>query len=169
ALRQLLVPFPQYPVPGTPTSTSNGVVEQYNNAGSSIYNSLQVRFQKRFTHGLTFINNFQWSNAIDRISFLTDSDAGPDKRIAADSRPLRKVLSASYDLPFGHGRRYNLGPRVVNAIAGGWSANGNVTFQSGPPLSFGNVLYYGGSLGLNPHNPDGPTFDTTRFNTVSNQ
>src|SRR5206468_2289376 len=80
ALRQLLIPFPQYPVPGTPTSTSNGVVTQYNNAGSSIYNSLQVRFQKRFTHGLTFINNFQWSNAIDRISFLTDSDAGPDKR-----------------------------------------------------------------------------------------
>jgi hypothetical protein len=168
ALRQLLIPYPQYPVPGTPSSTSNGVVEQYNNAGSSIYNSLQVRAQKRFTHGLTFINNFLWSNATDKIAYLTDGDAAPEKRIGADSRPLREVLSASYDLPFGRGRRYNL-PRYVNAVVGSWSANGNVTFQSGPPLAFGNLLYYGGPLNLNPHDPNTPAFDVTRFNTVSNQ
>ncbi|MCU1259440.1 MAG: hypothetical protein JWO80_2325 [Bryobacterales bacterium] len=175
ALRQLLIPFPQYPVPGTPASNSNGVVMQYSNGGESIYNSLQVRVQKRFTHGLTFINNFLWSNATDRINYLTDSDPAPEKRIAADSRPLREVMSASYDLPFGHGRRYDLQGRAfspvgfLNFVAGGWSANGNVTFQSGPPLSFGNLIYYGGPLQLNPHDPDGPVFDTTRFNTISNQ
>src|SRR5258706_9979411 len=171
ALRQLLIPYPQYPVPTAPSSTSNGVVEQYNNAGSSIYNSLQVRLQKRFTHGLTLIQNFLYSKAIDRIVYLTDSDPAPEKRIGADSRPLREVMSASYDLPFGRGQRFDTKLRIVNAIVGGWAANGNVTFQSGPPLSFGNIIYFGGPLNLvnHPANTGSKTFDVTRFDMVSGE
>src|SRR5205085_11872944 len=48
-LQQLLIPFPQYPVPGPPSSTSNGVVMQGNGAGSSYFQSLNVRLQKRLT------------------------------------------------------------------------------------------------------------------------
>src|SRR5258708_5240033 len=45
-LQQLLIRFPQYPV-------GSGVVVQASNAGSSYYQSLNVRLQKRFTNGLT--------------------------------------------------------------------------------------------------------------------
>jgi hypothetical protein len=31
------------------------------------------------------------------------------------------------------------------------------------------VIYYGGPLHLNSHQPDGPTFDRSQFNMVSNQ
>ena len=49
-------------MPAAPQSTSNGVVEQYNNAGESYYNSLNMRIQKRWTNGLLLIENFAYSN-----------------------------------------------------------------------------------------------------------
>jgi len=44
-----------------------------------------------------------------------------------------------------------------------------MSFQSGPLLSWGNVIYYGGPIDLDPHQPDGVAFDTSRFNTISSQ
>jgi hypothetical protein len=35
--------------------------------------------------------------------------------------------------------------------------------------SWGNVIYLGGPLNLNPNQPDGPAFDTTQFVTASSQ
>ncbi|HWB82593.1 MAG TPA: carboxypeptidase-like regulatory domain-containing protein [Bryobacteraceae bacterium] len=164
--QQLLVPFPQYPVG---SGTSNGIVEQGANAFSSIYNSLNVRLQARLTHGLTMINNFVWSSLIERVSYLNDGDPAPEKRISSISRPLREVLAASYELPVGRGRPLNISNRFINAVFGGWALNGTLTLETGPPLSWGNVIYYGGPLNLQEHQPDGKAFDTTQFNTVSSQ
>ena len=166
ARNQLLIPFPQYPVG---SGTSNGVIVQNNAAGSSYYQSLNVRLQKRFTNGVTLINNFVWSNLIERATYLNDSDAAPEKRIAADSRPLREVLGATYELPAGTGKRFTFHSRIVNAVLGNWATNALVTFQLGPPLAWGNVIYYGGPLHLNSHQPDAPAFDVSQFNTVSSQ
>jgi hypothetical protein len=166
ALSQLLVPFPQYPAG---SGTSNGIVEQGANAFSSYYHSLNVRLQKRFTHGLTLINNFIYSSEIERMSFLNDFDPTPEKRAAAISRPLREILSASYDLPIGRGRPLSINSRLGNALLGGWALNGVLTLQTGAPIAWGNVLYYGEPLHLQNHQPDGLAFDITRFNTVSSQ
>jgi hypothetical protein len=170
-LQQLLIPFPQYPVPSAPSSTSNGVVEQYNNAGESYYSSMNVRVQKRFTHGMVLIENFTWSKLIERTVYLNDSDPKPEKRIAADSRPLRETVGLSYELPFGRGRHFDIKNRWLNAVVGGWAANGNITFQSGPPIAWGNSYYLGGPLKLNNHpaNPlaPGAAFDVSQFYTAS--
>ena len=80
ALRQLLIPFPQYPVG---SGTGNGMVLQANNAGSSYFQSLNVRLQKRFTNGLTLINNFIWNRLIDRLAYLNDSDMAPERGFQA--------------------------------------------------------------------------------------
>ena len=169
ALRQLLIPYPQYPVPGTPASTSNGLVETYNNAGSSYYQSLNVRLQKRFTNGLTLMNNFIFNKLIDRLGYINDSDLQPEKRLSSDSRPLRNVIASTYELPIGRGRKVDLQNRMVDFLVGGWGISGIVTLQSGPMLSWGNYIYFGGPLALTPHQPDGLAFDTTRFNTVTAQ
>jgi hypothetical protein len=161
ALSQLVLPFPQFPV--------NGVTMQDSGAGSSYFHSFNVRLQKRFTHGLTLINNFMWNKLIERAAYLNPSDLTPEKRISSDSRPLREVAAATYQLPIGRGQRLDLGSRPLNALLGGWAFNGILTFQSGPPLSWGNVIYYGGPLHLNSHQPDGPTFALNQFNMVSNQ
>ena len=167
-LQQLLTPFPQYIVPTPPASTSNGVVEQGVNVGSSYYQSLNIRLQKRFTNGLTLINNFIWNKLIDRLAYLNDSDPLPEKRLSSDSRPFREVLASTYNLPIGRGLRVNLQNRVLDSFVGGWQISGILTLQSGPTLGWGNYIYFGGPLNLNPHQPDGLAFDTTQFVTPTN-
>jgi hypothetical protein len=161
ALQQLLVPFPQFPL--------NGLTLQANGAGSSYFQSLNVRLQKRFTHGLTLINNFIWNKLIDRLAYLNDSDPAPEKRLSSDSRPYRNVLAATYQLPIGRGRLLNLQSRWMDSLVGGWGLSGILTLQAGPMLGWGNYIYYGGPLNLQPHQPNGLAFDITRFNTISAQ
>jgi hypothetical protein len=163
--RQLLIPFPQYPVPATPQNNSNGILLQRTNSGSSYYQSLNLRLQKRFTHGLTLMNNFIWNKLIDRLAYLNDSDPLPEKRLSSDSRPFREVLASTYNLPIGHGLKVNLQNRLVDSLVGGWQISGILTLQSGPTLGWGNYIYFGGPLNLNPHQPDGLAFDTTQFVT----
>jgi hypothetical protein len=169
ALDQLLIRFPQYPVPSPPASTTNGVVMQGNGAGSAYYQSLNVRIQKRLTHGLTMTQNFAWSSSINRMIYLTDSDPAPAKMVSTDSRPLRETLAATYEFPVGRGRRFNVHSRIGNGILGGWGLNGVLTLQSGPPLAFGNVIYYGWPIDFQPHHPNGYSFNTSQFDTVSSQ
>lgn len=168
ALQQLLLPFPQYPAPTPPQSTSNGIVVQQNGAGSSYFESLNVRLEKRFTHGLTLISNFIWASLISRISYLNDSDPAPDKTIdSGSSRPLREVLAATYKLPIGRGKAVNLQSRWLDSLVGGWGLSGILTVQSGPPLNWGNYIYFGGPLNYQPHQPDGLALDPTRFDTTA--
>ncbi|MGA7237231.1 MAG: carboxypeptidase regulatory-like domain-containing protein, partial [Bryobacteraceae bacterium] len=98
SLQQLLVTFPQYPLG---SAASNGVVEQGANAFSSTYESLNVRLQKRFSQGMTIINNFVWSSELDRTVFLNDTDSAPTKQISVNSRPFHEVLAMTYELPIG--------------------------------------------------------------------
>ncbi len=169
AVAQLLIPYPQYVVPAVPTSgtPANGVVLQENPAGSSYYHSLNVRLQKHLSANLTLLNNFIWSRLTDRIAYLNDSDPSPEKRVSSDSRPLRDVLASTYILPIGRGRAVNLQNRWVDGLVGGWGVSGILTLQSGPLLTWGNYIYYGGPLNYNAHQPNGTAFDTTQFNTVS--
>lgn len=160
ALSQLLLPYPQFP-------QDSGVDMQNTPAGESYFHSLNVRLQKRFTHGITLINNFMYSSVIERNSYLNNSDSAPEKRVSGDSRPLRETMAMTWDLPLGRNRRWASQSRLANAVFGGWSINGSLALQSGPPLSWGNVFYYGGPLHFHPHHPDGVTFDTTQFVTAS--
>jgi hypothetical protein len=48
--------------------------------------------------------------------------------------------------------------------------NGNMILQSGPVITgWGNIIYLGGPLNLNPYQPNGSAFNTSRFITASNQ
>jgi hypothetical protein len=160
-LQQLLLPYPQFP--------SGGVIVDSSGAGNSYYESLNVRLQKRFTHGLTLINNFTWNRMTERLVYLNDTDPAPEKRISGDSRPLREVLAATYRLPIGRGQAFDPRSRLWSSVLGGWTVTGVTVFQSGPPLSWGNLIYYGGPLHLSPHAVDTPAFDITRFNIASAQ
>jgi hypothetical protein len=159
ARSQLLLPFPQF----------TAVTENSTNAGSSYFHQMQVRIEKRFAHGLQALANYSYSKLMEKASYLNPTDPLPEKRISGDDRPQRLVLSASYELPFGKGRKFgsNLYP-VVNQVVGGWTLNMFFTGQSGSVLGWGNLIYLGGDLNMDSHNVS-RAFDTTRFNTVSNQ
>ncbi|MDX1984068.1 MAG: TonB-dependent receptor, partial [Bryobacteraceae bacterium] len=159
ARQQLLRAFPQF----------TNVTAQRLNDGASHYHAMQVRLERRFSSGLQLMGNYQWGKLLERRSRLNDLDPFLEQRVAAEDRTHRLVTSGTYDLPFGKGRKFGGDARgVVNQIIGGWNINGILTLQPGGPLNWGNVIYLGGELNVDGHNPD-RTFDTTRFNRVPAQ
>ena len=67
--------------------------------------------------------------------------------------PNRIVVAATYELPFGRGRRFNIGSRALDLIAGGWVLNSVFTWQTGAPIAWlngsssspGDYVYFGGA------------------------
>jgi hypothetical protein len=162
ARSQLLGAFPQY-------SGAAGVLGQAFTDGSSWFHAFDSRIEKRFSHGFLMLVNFQWSKLMEKRSRLNDNDPFLEKRIAAEDRPYRLVWSGTYDLPFGRGKALLKGAnRFVDYAIGGWNVNLITTFTTGTALGWGNVIYSGGPLNLDPHNVDN-SFDVTHFNRVSAQ
>ncbi len=160
ARNQILSRYPQF----------TGVTAQLPTDGSSAFHAAQMRVEKRFSRGFQMLGNFQWSKLIEKRSRLNDADPLLEKRIAAEDRPYRVVLSGSYELPFGKGKAIGGGVgRGLNLAIGNWVLNGIFTLQPGSPLgNWGNLIYYGGPLNLDPHRVDG-SFDTTQFNRIPGQ
>ena len=115
---------------------------------SSNYNALIARFEKRFSHGFSFLANYTWAKSLGTASALgdlgTENSSGYqnswDKR--ADYGPSGYdisqdfVFSPIWELPFGRGRMLaSSAPAVVNALIGGWQAEGIFTARTGYPFS----------------------------------
>ena len=157
--QQLLLRFPEF----------TGVTQRLLPEGSSYFHSLQARYEKRFSHGVQLLANYFFGKLIERTDRLNASDPAPAKRIGVDDRPQRVVMSGSWDVPAGMGKAWLSGAgRLLDRVAGGWNVNAIYTWQPGRPLSWGNVIYYGGDLRVNPRGVDG-AFDVTRFNRNSRE
>jgi hypothetical protein len=120
------------------------------NDTSSIYHSLQVRFEKRFSAGWTMLNSYTYSHTIGITEEDETSGGSPEPQntynlhaergnVAPDFR--HQFTSAwSYELPFGPGNRFLNGDGPLRWIAAGWQLNGIIALYSGqsftPLLSF---------------------------------
>ena len=174
---QILARFPQFPVGTSATGWTGGtgIIEQNLSAGSSYFDSLNIRLQKRASHGLSFTFNYIYSKLIEQNTWLNDSDPVPEKRVSAIDHPHRFATAFTYEFPFGKGRTFNLSSRWANLLAGGWALNTVYTYQTGAPLSFlngstnspGDYVYLGGPLNLNNRSVDTTAFDITRFDTTA--
>ena len=81
---------------------------------------------------------------MDGLTFLNSTDPTPWYGISTYDRPQRIAVSALWDVPFGRGRTFGSSiPRWLDAAAGGWELNNVITYQSGAPLTWGNVLFQG--------------------------
>jgi len=130
---QLLRPYPHF----TGLSTTL-------DGGSSWYHSLQVRAEKRLSKGYTVQASYTWSKFMEAIERLNPTDPLPHHVISPQDRPHRIVASGIYEFPVGRGRRWLSGAKgFVDRVLGGWSVQGIYQGQSGPPIGFGNILFYG--------------------------
>jgi len=112
--------------------------------GYNWYHSLQVRAEKRFSHGYTFQLAYTWSKNMEAVSFMNATDALPYETIGALDRPQRIALSGIYELPFGKKRRFGSTlPGPAEFFAGGWQLNAVIIYQSGAALGFGNSIFNG--------------------------
>ena len=154
---QLLQTYPEF----------GALTEQDAPNGSSYYNAGVVQVEKRPGHGITIIANYQFSRLLDRLSYLNNFDPAPQLQTSTYDHPQHAVAAITYDLPFGRGRMFgNKASRWVDLPLGGWTVNGIYTYQTGAPLSFGNVTYLGGPFDLNPRQTVGPAFNINAFSRV---
>jgi hypothetical protein len=110
--------------------------------GNSIYNSLQTTFQRRLSAGLQLLAAWTWSHSIDDSSGTGSETVQTPYNLALNrgnsTFDVRHnvVLSWTYDLPFGKGRKFmGSAGGPVQWIAGGWQLNSIDTFQTGTPYS----------------------------------
>lgn len=119
--------------------------------GFSNYQALQVQLNKRLSHGLQFLSNYTFSKNIGNISSAFGDSWGMnysrpmdyynlslDKSVLEFDHTHVVKIGASYDLPFGRGRRFGTGmPKALNFVAGGWNLQYIGNYQSGEPIGFG--------------------------------
>ena len=121
---------------------------------TSWYNSLQIRFQKRASHYISFEGNYTFSKSTDdssagRNAWLGNlqydnpqllDDLRAEHALSSNDTPHRLTAAIIFDLPFGRDRWIGRGMNpVLDAIVGGWALNNVVTLQSGQPLGLYNA------------------------------
>lgn len=149
-LGQALRIFPQY------TGVSTGGM--MNHSGNSTYHAAIIKVTKRFSGGLTLLGSYTWSK------LLTDADSsepwiagvvgagvgagaaqnhynrGPEKAYGVLDMPQMFKLTASYDLPFGPGKKFaNQG--IARHILGDWNISTFAFAQSGYPMGVVDTRY----------------------------
>jgi len=117
--------------------------------GDSNYHALQVKWEKRFGQGLTMLSHYTWSKMIDNVSHSSGNvswlggstslqniwDLRGERALSSHDIAHRVVLTGTYEMPFGRGRKFGSNMnRVVNWVAGGWNLSGLALFQGGNPL-----------------------------------
>jgi Carboxypeptidase regulatory-like domain len=130
-----------------------GRIEWMSSDVNSVYSSLVVSLQRRFSRGLTFQANYTWSKSIDDYSqsetnFSGEANANPqygpdrtlDRALSSFNVPNVFVFNGIYELPFGSGRQFMNTGGVANAIFGGWQIGGVVTLQQGLPFTIGSNM-----------------------------
>jgi hypothetical protein len=142
-LGYLLNPYPQF------TGDFEGLMIE---EASSWYNAMQIRFQKRTTHHISFEGNYTVSKLTDNSSAGRNNWVGSlgngipqqldrlylEHSISANDAPQRLAAAVVLELPFGHdqwiGSNMNRG---LDAVVGGWNLGMMVTQQSGQPIALG--------------------------------
>jgi len=129
----LLVPYPQF-----------GSITETRSNGFSHYHAFQFQANKSFAAGYTINVSYTFSRLLDATSYLNPTDNTPWYGISSNDWPHRLGISGTWQVPFGRGKAFGSGiPKWLDYAAGGWQTAAVVTYQSGAPLTGGNVIFNG--------------------------
>ena len=118
-------------------------------SGSSNYNSLQAKLDRRFSNGASFLASYTYSHSLDNAPTPLGSTGDSGYRnalltgIGADysNSPFdvrhRFTINSSYQFPYGVGRRFGNHQGILNQVAGGWTTSLVFRAQTGEPFSIG--------------------------------
>lgn len=160
----LLAPFPAF---------GSNAITTTENTGFAWYHSFQFTASKRFAKGYTIQGSYTLQKWMQAVNLLNPSDPAPLREISDADAPHRVNVSGVWSLPFGKGRHYlaNSGG-VVSRLVGGWEVSGIWSIQSGFPLAWGNVIYYGNPkeimLPVDQRSPE-HWFNAANFETASSK
>ena len=142
SVAQALRDYPQY----------TNIDDMYQPTGYNFYNALQMRLQKRYSSGLSFLGAYTLAKNIGLPGgdiFGDTGGGGGARAIDTFNRKLEKttvggdqthifIMSWNYEIPFGRGKKFGgrMNPIVDKAI-GGWQLNGINTYRSGTLIGVG--------------------------------
>jgi hypothetical protein len=132
---------PLFPGPGSVNSRRPnplfGVIRTINTDEIANYESMNVIFRQRLTHGLQMLASYTWSHALD---VSTDSNGGGTPLIPYDWKDdygnsnwdirHRFVASFVYDIPF-----FAVSNPIVKGAFTHWQSNAIITLQTGIPFN----------------------------------
>jgi len=135
SVAQALRPFPQY----------SNIGHFQEPTASNRYHSFQLKVQKRFSDGLSFLISYTASknitNAPSDSGFSYNGPRPPDTErrqlewaVATNDIPQNLVGSFVYELPFGPNKKMVNKGGAVGKIVGGWQVAGIARYSAGTPL-----------------------------------
>ena len=113
--------------------------------GAAKSHSLEVQVNRRFSNGLSGFMSFI-ANRVRYNRTVEEYDREPTLwQGSNDARPWRLAGVASYELPFGRGRRFLNNGGVLAAFASNWQVSGTWEYQPGALLDWGaqNIFFTG--------------------------
>lgn len=184
------LPNPYYGVPGIPPSSSCGshktisrvnlllplsqycgLIGQYNDPlGKQHYNGLEVKVEKRTTHGLSFRIAYTYSKTMGATGYQNGwpyQDPSLKYQIAGQDRTHVFSNTTEWELPVGKGRDLlSNASGVLGALVNGWAADWSISAESGTPVGLNTGYWYTCN---HPFAPDGgPTLTHYLYNDYSN-
>ena len=107
------------------------------NRGNSNYHALQVRFEKSYSHGLSFLAGYTWSRAMSEDDY-DNLGSRNYHRLRLDSdyaralydRRQRFVFSFTYELPVAKNAQ-----GITRQVLGGWRVTAINQFMTGAPFA----------------------------------
>ena len=135
-LTTLMRQFPQY-----------GNLSEYDaiEGGDMKYYSLQLKLQRSFTQGYSFMMGYNYSNQQDQVFYDDIANFTQTFTWQDNDRPRHRLtMAGTWEVPVGRGRSYlsNMN-RVLDAIVGGWDVTGFLSWRSGFYVRFGTMLVSG--------------------------
>jgi Carboxypeptidase regulatory-like domain/TonB dependent receptor len=121
-------------VPGTLQCCSTDQGNYLGNDASSIYNALQIKVERRFSHGVQFLSHYTFAHADKYDSNYYDISHpiayGPDDQV----RTHVWVTNFVYELPFGRGKSFaGNASKLEDEVIGGWQITGTTNWSGGLP------------------------------------
>jgi hypothetical protein len=129
AQSQLLRPYPHF----------QGVTRNAPAFCNNVYHSVQMKLEKRMSHGVTALVAYTIAKNIDDLTNpQSNYNRRTERALSSWDVPQRLTVSAAWELPFGQKRRFGANmSRALDLVVGGWTIATFNTFQGGFPVGFG--------------------------------
>ncbi len=128
---------------GNPNPVFNSIQAQIYD-GWSNYNALQIRLQKRMSHGVNLQVNYAWSKSLDTGTgnghgssidiYQNAYNAGANYGLSDFNAASTLAGQVVYELPFGSNRQFVV-HGVLDQIVGGWRVSSVFQWHSGNPFT----------------------------------
>ena len=154
--------FNKFSVGGVLCCGAGTMGNYFGNDASNNYNSLQVKFDKKFSQGLQFQSSYTWAKGFNYSSDFGNYSVAPRTTYGVDdyNRDHVFIFNATYELPFGKGKQFASGVgRAGNLVIGGWQLTTTANISSGLPYS----AFASNCSGTTDTGPCQPTYSGSGF------